>query len=99
MPSAEDELYITPELTPICALDATEAFNGTLVCMRRERVCFQSSRQAQCFCLSHFTILLHAPRSHLTILLHASHTTAGLTDEEKKYTHFLSIGSWAGALA
>ena len=28
MPSAEDELYITPILTPICALDATEAFNG-----------------------------------------------------------------------
>jgi dipeptidyl-peptidase-3 len=28
MPSAEDELYITPILTPVCALDATEAFNG-----------------------------------------------------------------------
>jgi hypothetical protein len=28
MPSAEDELYITPALTPICALDCFEAFNG-----------------------------------------------------------------------
>ena len=28
MPSAEDELYITPVLTPICALDCLEAFNG-----------------------------------------------------------------------
>jgi len=27
--SAEDELYITPILTPVCALDATEAFNGS----------------------------------------------------------------------
>ena len=50
MPSVEEELYITPVLTPICALDATEAF-------------------------------------------------AGLTADEKKYSHFLSIGSWAGSLA
>jgi len=49
MPSAEDELYITPVLTPICALDCLEAFNG-------------------------------------------------LTEDEKKYSHYLSTASWAGAL-